>query len=294
MAGREKLPKLDYKLDATLLDGIYSMISKLKISGEYGRKVAGLCLLGEKDGVVDTFVPILTSKGCWDAPEVNHTMFYNAFIKMVEKDRRIVGMALVRPMNAGREISNEMISNIRNMKSSFEDIYKTIWLSVSDNDVFIYRVTGEKHRIVQIDGDQVWINSDKSIFMKISDTNLFIRSNFYITKHGWDIHARLSNLITLLERTLKSKDKKIDRDLIAQNADKELELIKKEMAVKSKEYNNEQLKIKKEKEKLEKKKREEAKKKLELQKKLEKEAVPIGNGYCLLKTKEGKEILWKM
>jgi predicted RNA-binding protein YlqC (UPF0109 family) len=111
----------------------------MKESRQYGRTVAGLCLLGEKDNYIDHFEPIITSNGCWDAPEVSYKQFDTVFQRMIKKDRAVVGMALIRPKGYGELITNELKQNIHNMRNTFSDITKTIWLVVSDKGIHSYR-----------------------------------------------------------------------------------------------------------------------------------------------------------
>ena len=77
---KPKKSKINYKIDSTLIDNLYRTRIKLKKSARFGSDVAGVCLLGEKNGLIDEFVPIIARGGCWDSPSISHAVFDKAFL----------------------------------------------------------------------------------------------------------------------------------------------------------------------------------------------------------------------
>jgi hypothetical protein len=155
--------KLEFKIDPKIFNDLQKIRNNLpdEATGEHKKDAAeaydspaGLALLGVKEGILDTVVNLAMSGGCWDAPNVNHKDFDTGFRKMIEADRMVVGMALVRHPDwssddwRGHEegdytneakIPTHLKYEIRHLSHSFADIVKTAWI-VLQNDYFrIYK-----------------------------------------------------------------------------------------------------------------------------------------------------------
>jgi len=277
--------KLEYKIDASLADDLYLVKNDLKEARQswYRHKhVAGLCLLGEKDGLVDEFVPMLSNKGCWDAPEISHAQFYKAFEKMIKKDRRVIGMAIIKPDTMGELIVNDIKRNIWGWRKTFEDISQTLWLVVSDDNIIPYRpyLDSTKRLVIRKSSANIWVNRDVSATMKVAEGK-------EIVKKVYDYSDR-KKITILMERIVKGirngGNEKVLKKHVS-NLDKELLRHKKE------------IEDRKERAKIEKKRVNDIlKNNIEAQKiikeKREEYITPVGNGLVLIKTSDGKEILW--
>lgn len=146
---------LGYKIAPEIFDQLIEIQDDLpnRATGETKKEAApaydhpaGLALLGEKDGKLDTIVELAMSGGCWDAPNVNYTDMDKGLRKMLALDHQVVGMALIRHPKWNTQKSSEdakipthLKSQIHTLKKSFEDISKTVWI-VLHNDYFrLYR-----------------------------------------------------------------------------------------------------------------------------------------------------------
>jgi hypothetical protein len=155
--------KLDFKINPSIFKDLLKIEESLPDratgshkagGGEAYDRPAGLALLGEKDSEVDTIVELKMSGGCWDAPNINYTDMYKGFKALLELDRKCVGMALVRhktyqsnSKDQGK-INPHMRSQIFQMRNSFEDITKTIWIILQQSYFKIYKPTkGAEGRI---------------------------------------------------------------------------------------------------------------------------------------------------
>ena len=278
--------KLEYKIDASLADNLYLIKNDLKEARQSwyrSKHVAGLCLLGEKDGLVDEFVPMLSDKGCWDSPEISHAQFYKAFEKMIKKDRRVIGMAIIKPDALGELIVNDIKSNIWSWRKTFEDISQTIWIVVSDDNIIPYRpyLDATKRLVIRKSSAKIWINKEVSATMKVAEGK-------EIVKKIYDYGDR-KKITILMERVVKGirngGNEKVLKKHVS-NLDKELLRHKKE------------IEDRKERAKIEKKRVNDIlKNNIEAQKiikeKREEYITPVGNGLVLIKTSDGKEILWQ-
>jgi len=168
------MKKLEYKIDSTICDEMHAMIDKLKKSQEYG-DIANLCLLGEKDGLVDKYVNIGSRGGCGGAPTISYTNMDVAFRKMIKEDRVVVGMALVRPRSAagygGSVMGSDLVNNISRIKSIFPDITKTIWLVLSERDIKSYRVSVDSKNKAIVSEQRI-----KSLFKAPSKSKILTKS----------------------------------------------------------------------------------------------------------------------
>ena len=277
--------KLEYKIDGRIADGLYEIKDQLKVgkSSFSHRHVAGLCLLGEKDGIVDEFVPMLSDKGCWDSPEINHAQFYKAFTKMIKKDRRVIGMAIIKPENLGEAIVPDIKRNIWEWRKTFQDISQTIWIVVSDDNIIPYRPYKNERGVINIRKStaKVWINRDESAIMKMAEGKELVKKVC-----DYDERKKLTMIMSRVSKNVKNGSSKRIKERNVEILDKEIERQKKtveERAIRQKE--------------LQKQREEERKKRYEEEVKKEEERTkymtPVGNGLFLIKTSDGKEILWR-
>lgn len=278
--------KLEYKIDASLADNLYLIKNDLKEARQSwyrSKHVAGLCLLGEKDGLVDEFVPMLSDKGCWDSPEISHAQFYKAFEKMIKKDRRVIGMAIIKPDALGELIVNDIKSNIWSWRKTFEDISQTIWIVVSDDNIIPYRpyLDATKRLVIRKSSAKIWINKEVSATMKVAEGK-------EIVKKIYDYGDR-KKITILMERVVKGIRNGESENILKKhvsNLDKEL-MRHKEAIEKKKEKEKNDRKIAKE----------TASARIEageiIREKRKEYITSIGNGMILVKTSDGKEILWQ-
>jgi hypothetical protein len=159
--------KLDFTIDPAIFDKLLKIQEKLPDEATGGRlddrydNPAGLALLGQKDDKIDTVVNLTMSGGCWDAPNINHKDFDKGFRKILESNRIVSGMALIRHPDwydsdiAGfhredAKIPSHFRAQIHAMKNTFSDITKTAWI-VLHNDYFrIYRPSKDEQGRVTI------------------------------------------------------------------------------------------------------------------------------------------------
>lgn len=284
-----KTPTIDYKIDSKLIDSLYKIRMKLKNNVNYGSRIAGLCLLGEKDGMIDDYVPILSNMGCWDAPQVSYAKFEKAFLKMVKKDRAVMGMALIRPGTYDASLPNDFRSNIRNWKHAFKDIFNTIWIVVSAQEVIPYGVSKDSANRIQFREcrEKIFIDPEHSKMLKIAEIrrkmrNLHPKDTFGMRKH-------LEKLAKTIEKGTSGvqilKNIEIEKEVIESKRRERLEKLKKQ---------REARKAREERAKKLFQEQEEKRKKKENQVKAGmKDTTDLGGGYFLIKQKNGKEILWK-
>ena len=253
--------QLAYTIDSRIIDELYKLRSKLLKSIRYRGKVAALCLLGEKDNVVDSFEPIISDKGCWDVPAVSSALFEKSFVKMIEKDRVIVGMAIVKPENHETSyISTDLEQNIRNMKTSFSDITKTVWLIIGRHAISTYRASFD-------DVKRLWVTESKeNIFINTNDSQVLNIFNFLATKNKIDYRKVPMSFYREAKNYLNDIQAGKSRVTAFNGVVKSVEKILKEPEIKKP-----------------------AKKKITTAKK-----VKTNDHYRFLKTKDGKEILWSV
>jgi len=152
--------KFVFKLDNKIFKELSKMRNKLpdratgSIHSEKYHDPAGLALLGQKDNKIDKAVYLKMDGGCWDAPEITFKSMDIGLQTMLKDDHTVVGMALLRHDNhyssIRAKISKDMQRAIHSFKNSFEDITKTLWLSIGRNYFRIYRVKNGKEGRIRI------------------------------------------------------------------------------------------------------------------------------------------------
>lgn len=270
---------INYKIDAKLLDKLYVIRLKLKKSLQYDRPVMGLCLLGEKDGVVDSFVPMITSKGCWDAPEISYATFDNNFRKIIKMGRVCVGMAMIRPDNYGPSISTDMRVHIHSWRKAFLDIEKTVWICVSQYNIICYKVKkgeGGRFSIAPYENNDIYMEPEKSKALRVAEVSKLVV--------GIPLEKR-SNI----EKCARQLGESIDDKKSSVKILKTLDVLKEDI-IKTKEDEARKEK-EREKESARMAKLDSDKKKME--RAARKSIKDIGHGLILIKDKNGREVLWQ-
>jgi len=280
---------IDYKIDSKLIDELYKVRIKLKTNLSYAQKVAGLCLLGEKDGIIDCFVPMISKIGCWDSPQISHAGFEKAFLKMIKKDRAVMGMALIRPDKYDASLPNDFRSNIREWKNAFKDILSTIWIVVSEKEVIPYSVQKDSMGRIQFRTrrDKLFTPTGDSKMLRIAEirhkmTRLDVNDTREMRGH--------------LEKLAKTIEKGTSGVQIMKNIEEENKIIdvrRKERLEKIKKQREEKKIKEQEARKLFSAQQAKLKKRKEQEKEGMKDTIDIGGGYFLIKGKDGKELLWK-
>ena len=278
--------KLEYKIDARIADGLYKIKDQLKNSKTYtwqSKKVAGLALLGEKDGLVDDFVPMLSNKGCWDSPEIGYAQFYKAFEKMINNDRRVVGMSIIKPEKYDDKIVNDIKRNIWGWRKTFADISQTILIVVSDDNIVPYRPYKDSYGRINIrkSSAKIWENKEESVIMKMAEGAELVKK-LYSFEDREKIRVIMSRVSKNIRLGGSEKILKKNVQILTKEIDKLREPILERKMV-------------------EKKQRKEVKENMDarieaqkiVQEKRSEYITPIGDGMILVKTSDGKEILWQ-
>ena len=159
---------LDFKIKQTIFDDLIAFRDKLPADATGARKEggmqnydhpAGLALLGEDSGFVDTVIPLKMSGGCWDAPNINYKDMDIGFRALIKTGRRCVGMAFIRNPRWGQhydlpafeaKISLNLRSEIHKMRNSFEDIAKTLWIVFHKDNFRFYKPKYDKDKRMTI------------------------------------------------------------------------------------------------------------------------------------------------
>lgn len=278
--------KLEYKIDARMADELYKIKDQLKDSKTYSwqsKKVAGLALLGEKDGLVDEFVPMLSSKGCWDAPEITHAQFYKSFERMIKKDRRVVGMSIIKPEKYDDKMVSDIKRNIWDWRKTFSDISQTIWIVVSDGNIIPYRPYKDaKGRLnIRKSSAKIWENTDESAIMKMAE-------GAELVKKIYDYNER-KKLTVIMDRVSKNVRGESTKRVIKRN----VQLLSREIERQKAPVIERATAQKKQK----KEAKENAVVRMEaaeiIREKRNEYITHIGNGMILIKTSDGKELLWR-
>ena len=219
---------------------------------------AGIALLCSKDNKIDTVIPLVMSGGCWDAPNISHNDMYKGMIKAIEQDRVISGMALVRNPNwhsGGQSF---------NAKIPIHLVSEIINLQNSFEDI------------------------TKTLWLILHDNGYF---RIYIPSLDSEGRVKVKeNKITNFFSKEDIKDSSIGDRIKKERIDKEkarkarLQREAEEKKIREQEEEN----IKK-REDLRKKGIEDRDKKF---KEAKEDTIDIGSGYIMLKTKDGKYILW--
>ena len=259
--------KLEFKIDASIIDSLFLIKNKLKdnIHGYHSLKVAGLCLLGEKDGVVDCFEPMLSNRGCWDVPEISHKQFYDTFTKLINKDRRVVGMAIIKPDRYDEKLVPDVKRNIRAWRKTFTDISQTIWIVISDLNIITYRpsVTATSGLTIRKISSKIWLNPENSKMLKIAEYSTIF------SKIGSTDYSKTRSIIknasdTLRKGAAESTQKRYLAILKQEIEDQNAAFIERKKKIAAALTKKEKVKY----------------------------STNIGNGLTLIKTSDGKEILW--
>ena len=278
--------KLEYLIDAGMCDELYKVKNTLqKSSAGYltNSHVAGLCLLGEKNGLVDTFVPMITDKGCWDSPEITHQQFYQAFIKLIKKDRRVIGMAIIKPNDLGEGLVGDVKRNIYSMRKTFEDISQTLWIVVSDDSIMPYRPYIDKNKKLKIRKStaKIWKNEEKSLMMVVTEGK-----QMYKKIRDTTARAKMRNMMDQIKEGVKDETAK----KAVKNTAK---LLQKEIKVQAIRLKKNEEKNKSAAEKIRAKQALENKTMKIVAEKRKEYITPVGNNLVFVKTSDGKEILWQ-
>ena len=162
---------LDFKVEQSIFDDLLAFREKLpRIASGANRAdseddqsnydhPAGLCLLGEEKGLVDTIMPLKMSGGCWDAPNINYDDMDKGFRALLKTGRRCVGMAFIRNPRWGAgwdapqyeaKLSQTLRYQIHGMRHSFADISKTVWIVVHKDNFRFYKPSVDKEKRVSI------------------------------------------------------------------------------------------------------------------------------------------------
>lgn len=260
------MKRLDFKVSQNIFDDLLEFRNKLPERATGQNKAggmqsydhpAGLALLGEDAGLVDTVIPLKMSGGCWDAPNINYDDMDKGFRALLNTGRRCVGMAFIRNPRWGSgwdapqyeaKLSQNVRYEIHKLKNSFEDISKTIWIVLHNENFRFFKpcITDQKR-------------------MNINEIK--VESNLKIEK----------------EKTIEFIEKKLKKDKAAKEAKARL---KKQQALIAKQQAEAIAKERKKKldftEALEKDFKEKIK-----------ETIDLGNGFCYILNHEGKYILWQ-
>ena len=260
------MKKLDFKVSQNIFDDLLEFRNKLPERATGQNKTggmqsydhpAGLALLGEDSGLVDTVIPLKMSGGCWDAPNINYDDMDKGFRALLNTGRRCVGMAFIRNPRWGSgwdapqyeaKLSQNLRYEIHKLRNSFEDISKTIWIVLHNENFRFFKpcITDQKR-------------------MNINEIK--VESNLRIEK----------------EKTIDFIEKKLKKD----NAVKAAKLKAKKEAEEA---------LKKREEETRQKALTERQKKEQFEvdfKERKKETIDLGNGFCYILNHEGKYILWQ-
>jgi hypothetical protein len=269
-------PKLDFEINPSVMDDLITISKKLPLEATRGYTKdgqgdnfdhpAGLALLGMKESLVDTVIPLRMSGGCWDAPNINFEDMDIGLRKMISADRICAGMALVRhpkwnthaSESEKGKIPHQLKYQLHSLRNSFTDITKTAWI-VLQNDYFrIYRPTkSETGKVGCIEVGLGSLFSEDTTASKIIDKKRDLdgtrkaRLEAAKIKRAADLKARLEANKKENERLEAVRQAKIEKDK------------------KKQEELNARIKDGKE------------------------SIIDMGGGFCLMKDKKGEYILWK-
>lgn len=150
--------KIEFQINPAILDNLLDIQEHLpntairaNVKGGQGSSYdhpAGLALLGMKEDIVDTVVPLKMSGGCWDAPNINFEDMDKGLHKLIDADRICAGMALLRHPkwypNCNEDNAKMPVHlryQLHSLRNSFKDITKTAWIVVHNNYFRVYRPT---------------------------------------------------------------------------------------------------------------------------------------------------------
>jgi len=222
---------------------------------------AGLVLLGIKDKLVDTVVPLKMSGGCWDAPNINFDDMDFGLRQLIKVERRCIGMALLRHPrwslasgNDDAKIPDQLKRQLHTLRNSFEDITATVWMVLHNNYFRVYRPTQS--------GDGRVGAREISIKSLISKDNMK------------DIHVKSK---IKKDMRIKNDRLKAKKEALRQKEEREKRWAAEERREQARERAHQ-------------KKIEAANDKLNEAKE---DYVDIGGGYTFMKSKTGEYILWQ-
>ncbi len=249
------------KLDVKIFDELQKIKNRLPEMdpGQEWDYPAGLALLGSKDNLIDEVIHLKLTSGCYDVPGISYGSMDKGLRKMLKLDRIVSGIALIKNQGydseSGTRFSGDMKAKIREMKNSFEDITKTIWISFGANFFRTYRV-----------------HKDKEGRLFIDDV-VYGKEFFHIGE------AENKTYIRIEGEKLKKVEEKAAEARARKAARKRIEKAK-----------IEEEKARREKEKALKKLKETKLKEIKSKKK---EIIDLGDGYHFRLTRDGKYILWR-
>lgn len=262
----------DFSIDPDIFSKLKEIASKLPSHATgYNKKdsmpthdyPAGLALLGMENNKIDTVISLAMSGGCWDAPNINYEDMYKGIEKLISKDKICVGFALIRNPKWYSNVDEAQISKhlrrqVCDFRTSFENIFKTVWIVLHNNNFRIYRP---------------YDNGNSKIGLRELNINKFFSEE---DKKDSFIKSKLKLIEKVKEekRMAKELDKKRKEEWLRYEAEQE-ELRKKEIERKEKSAQN---------------KLDNLNKKIKLAKD---DTIDVGNGLSLIKNKEGKYILWQ-
>lgn len=138
------------KIDAKIFDELHKIkreLPSMSPGGEYSNP-AGMALLGAKDNLIDEVIYIKGTSGCDDVPGVSYGNVDKGLRKMLKLGKVVSGMALIRNTGLDEDcstyFSSQMKQNVREMKNSFPDITKTLWIAFGNNVFKTYGVKKDK------------------------------------------------------------------------------------------------------------------------------------------------------
>ena len=281
--------KLEFQISAKVFDDLMEIQTKLParatggLTGDGAEETAtkatsydhpaGMALLGEKDGCLDTVIPLRMSGGCWDAPNINYKDMDVGFRALIEKDRICSGMALVRhptwrtsaPENERGVMPNHLKYQLQTMRKSFADITKTAWIVLHQSYFRVYRPTAGKDGRIgcrEVAIDKLFSPEDKKI-------------GIVAKRIKEDAATRKAKALALVAAH-KAKIERNRAILAARKAEEERVAKEAEAAKKLAEKQKKKIDI--------------------LNKKLkagEEDIIDAGGGYVYMKQKNGEYILWE-
>jgi len=282
--------KLDFEIKTSIFDDLLAYQQKLpsKATGATDNSPsyenpAGMVLLGQLDGELDTIVPLKMSGGCWDAPNISYTDMDKGFRALIDTGRICAGMALVRhpAWNKSEDsMQGVMPSHLRQqlhgMRNGFADITKTAWIVLHNNYFRVYRPSkGSDGKITCAEVDVRKLFAKEEIKGTIVETKLLRDVSLRKAKALELLNKRKALALAKREKIRLAKEEE-DRRIAVRNA----ELTKIEAA--------HQAAV--EKAKRAKKKTDEMNKKI---KSGEDAIIDAGGGMVFMRQPNGEYILWQ-
>lgn len=149
--------RLDFTIEPEIFKSLLNIQSKIppESTGTFKKGAASgysnpaaLALLGAKDGKLDTVIKLNMSGGCWDAPNINHDDMDKGLRKMIDTERIVTGMCLIRHPTFQGEWPDKfgvmpahMKGQIHSMRHAFSDITQTVWIVLHKGYFRLYRPT---------------------------------------------------------------------------------------------------------------------------------------------------------